>query len=550
MKTKFAISAAASLLLVAAGMGGVSAATAASGSAMGKYPLVLADQDGSPGFTENFNPFSPNADEGLYFMYEPLYVVNSLTGQKTPWLATHYQWVGNKEVRFTIRSGVKWSNGQPFTAQDVVFTFNLLKKYPAVDLNGIWSFLSSVSASGNVVTFEFSKADVPGLQYILNQEIVYPGQFQNVNPVKFTDTDPVVTGPYVVGSFNSSQYTLKTNPLYWQRSQIKVPEITEVAVTGESSILQMAQGKFDQAILFTPDIQNVYVKKNPKFYHYWFPLASPVSLMFNLTEKPFNNVKFRQAMAYAVNREDIYKKGEYGYEPPANQSLLPPTLDASWLDKSLAKKYAYNYDPSKALSLLESIGYHKKNGELIGPNGKQLGFTLEVPTGWTDYIQDTAIIQQELGSLGIKVTTETPSVATDYNDVETGHFQATIQLGWQESNPYFIYDNQLSSTETAPIGKVTAMAANNERYNNPTANKLIAELAATSNVAREHQLVDQIQQITFEQVPIIALVSGAAWNEYQTNHYVGWPTANNVYANPELGSTNDLTVITHLRPAH
>ncbi len=552
MKTKFAmgVTLAASLLLLGASMGVVGATTAKPANAMGKYPLVLGDQDGSPGFTQNFNPFSPNSDEGLGFMYEPLYLVNSLTGKQTPWLATGYKWVGNKEAQFTIRSGVKWSNGQPFTAQDVVFTFNLLKKYPAVDLTGIWSFISSVSASGNVVTFKFSTPNVPGLQDILNQEIVYPPQFKNVNPATFTDANPIVTGPYVLDTFNTTQYTLKVNPLYWQRNLIKVPEITEVAVNGEASILQMAEGKFDEAILFTPNIQKVYASKNPKYYHYWFPLASPVSLMFNLTEKPFNNVKFRQAMAYAINKEDIYKDGEYGYEPPANQSLLPPTLDKSWLDQSLAKKYAYAYSPSKAMALLESIGYHKKNNELIGPNGKQLSFTLQVPTGWTDYISDTQIIQQELGTLGIKVTTETPSVATDYSDVETGHFQATIQLGWEESDPYFIYDYQLTTAESAPIGKVSSMAANNERFDDPTVNKLVQELAATPNVAKQHQLVDQIQQITFTQVPIVALVSGAAWNEYQTNHYVGWPTPGDLYANPELGSTNDLAVITHLRPVN
>lgn len=145
--------------------------------------------------------------------------------------------------------------------------------------------------------------------------------------------------------------------------------------------------------------------------------------------------------------------------------------------------------------------------------------------------------------MGIKVTTETPSVATDYSDVEMGHFQAPIQLGWEESDPYFIYDYQLTSAESAPIGKVSSMAANNERFEDPPVNKLVAELAATPNVAKQHQLVDQIQQITFTQVPIVALVSGAAWNQYQTNHYVGWPTPGDLYANPELGSTNDLSVL-------
>lgn len=554
MKTKYAIGAAvaSSLLLITAGMGAVAAKTVNPASAMGKVPLVLGDQSASPGITENFNPLSVNTDVGIGFMYEPMYLVNSLTGKQTPWLATKYQWVGTKKVEFTIRSGVKWSNGKPLTAQDVVFTFDLLKKYPAVDLNGIWSYIDSVSASGNVVTFDFSKANVPGLVNILNQVIVYPPQFKNVNPVTFTNDHPIVTGPYVLESFNSSQYTMKANPLYWQRNLIKVPAITEVGMTGnETDDLELSQGKFDEAVLFEPGLQKVYIQKNPKYYHYWFPLSSPDVLSFNLKDAPFNNVKFRQAMAYAINKNEIYKKGEYGYEPPASQSLLPPTLQKKWVSPSLAKKYAYAYSPSKALALLESIGYHKKDGKLIGKNGKQLSFSLQVPSGWTDYIQDMSIIQSELGQLGIKVTTETPSVSTDYSDVETGHYQAAIVYGWSESNPYFIYNYIMGGSESAPIGQTTTMAANNERFNSPVVNKLLDELAATPNVAKQHQLVTQLETIAMSQVPVVALVSGASWNEYQTNNYVGWPTASNPYADGELESgSNDLAVITHLRPAH
>ncbi|WP_258112489.1 ABC transporter substrate-binding protein [Alicyclobacillus sp. SP_1] len=547
-------------LLVAMGVAGCGTATTSNSSTapsstttaaagMGTAPLVIGAQDGSPGYTENFNPFSPNALEGEFFMYEPLYEVDGLTGAKTPWLATSYQWVGTKKLEFTIRQGVKWSNGKPFTAKDVVFTFDLLKKYPALDSNGIWSYVSSVSSKGNVVTFDFSQPNVPGWQYIAEQLIVYPGQFKNVNPVTFTDDNPIVTGPYVVDTFNPSQYTLKLNPLYWQKNLVKVPEITEIALSGnQTADLQMSEGKFDQAVLFEPGIQKVYVDKNPADYHYWFPLASPTALYFNLSEAPFNNVKFRQAMAYAINKEVIYKKGEYGYEPPASQSLLPPSLDSKWLDPTLAQKYQYNYSPKKALSLLESIGYHMQNGKLIGPNGKQLSFTLECPTGWTDYIQDMQIIQSELAKIGIKVNTETPSQSTDYNDVETGHFQAALVYGWSESNPYYIYDYLMSSSESAPIGKVAAFNANSERFNDPKANQLLTELAQTTSSSKQHKIVDQLEKIAFTQVPIVGLVSGAGWNEYQTNHYVGWPTASNPYASPGLTSTNALLEIIHLRP--
>ena len=148
------------------------------------------------------------------------------------------------------------------------------------------------------------------------------------------------------------------------------------------------------------------------------------------------------------------------------------------------------------------------------------------------------------------MTVETPSVATDYNDVETGHFQTALVYGWTESNPYFIYNYILSSAESAPIGQVANFNSNTERWNSPVTDRLITELSQTTNVAKQHQIVDQIQKILFTQLPVVSLVWSAAWNEYQTNHYVGWPTQKNPYANPSATYPDNLLIITHLKPAN
>lgn len=515
---------------------------------MGKYPLVVAGGN-PPSAPENFNPFSPNARSGWAFIYEPLYVINDLTGQQIPWLAQSFKWINPQKVQFTLRQGVKWSNGAPLTAMDVVFTFNLMKRYPAIDANAVWSFLKSVSSQGNVVTFQFSRVDYPALGFLQSQPIVYPPQFLHVNPTKFTDVHPIGTGPYTVQSFSPDQYSLTVNRLYWQRDKIFVPKITIVSAVGNSiDDLELSQGKFDWGQYFEPAIYKSYVAKNPKSYHYWFPTAAPVSLYLNLSEKPFSQVKFRQAMAYGINRQAIYKKGEYGYEKPANQSLLASGLNRAWLDQSLARKYAYPYAPAKAAALLASMGYHKKNGKLMGPTGTQLAFTLEVPSGYTDWIQDCQIIQEDLGRLGIKVTVETPSVSTYASDLSTGHFQAALNQINMPASPYYNYDYQLASSESAPIGQ--AAPSNDERWNNAQTNQLIKQLGLTNNVAREHQIVDQLQKIAFTKVPLVALVYGATFFEYQTNHYVGWPTAKNPYWDPaEYVPSDALVVITRLKPA-
>src|SRR5262249_45600863 len=109
-----------------------------------------------------FNPFNPaNNAESLGFVYEPLVYVDLLNNQaETPMLATSYQWTPDKKsITFDIRQNVTWNDGQPFSADDVAFTFNLMKQVPATDLYALWTGagLQSVTATGNKVTMTFKQ---------------------------------------------------------------------------------------------------------------------------------------------------------------------------------------------------------------------------------------------------------------------------------------------------------------------------------------------------------------------------------------------------------
>src|ERR1700742_2156860 len=138
------------------------------GSSAGKGPsgtLTISNEQGTQ-WNCSFNPFNPgNLGEGVTMgqVYEPLAFVDTLENAKaTPWLATSWAWSnGNKTLTFTIRQGVKFSDGTPMTAADVAFTFNLMKKYPGLDLNSVWSVLSSVKQSGDTIVFDFKAAAVP-----------------------------------------------------------------------------------------------------------------------------------------------------------------------------------------------------------------------------------------------------------------------------------------------------------------------------------------------------------------------------------------------------
>src|SRR5690348_2776435 len=159
--------AAAGLLAVACSSSSSSGGSG-SNATSGSSTVTISNENGAL-WTCGFNPLL-GSDQLLSFgfVYEPLVYVNPLqNGKTTPMLATSWKWgAGNKSLTFTIRPNVKWNDGTPMTAADVAYTFNLMKKYPALDLPGVWAVLSSVTASGNQVTMSFKAPAVPDFYYI------------------------------------------------------------------------------------------------------------------------------------------------------------------------------------------------------------------------------------------------------------------------------------------------------------------------------------------------------------------------------------------------
>lgn len=541
----FALPLIGSLTLAACGSQGATS-TSASGSTP---PMVLSVDPGSPLYTDNWNPFSPNAVWGQAWIYETLYYIDAQNGHQTPWLATSYTWNSPTQLTFTIRPGVQWSNGTPFTANDVAFTFNMLNKFPALDTNGIWTVLKSVAAKGNTVVFDFKTPDVPAFTYIAETPIVPESIWSKVkNPVTYTDPHPVGTGAYLEKSYTPQEFVLVKNPHYWQASKVKVQTIEFPVVSENANTvwLNLSEGKYTAANAFAPNIQKIYISKDPKYRHIWFAPSGASNLLMNLTKYPFNNVTFRQAMAYAINRPKVSSKGEYGYEPLASMTGLTLPANSAYLDKSLVAKYNYHYDPAKAAQLLSSMGLKKNaQGLLVGPNGP-ISFTMIVPTGFSDWIEDAAIIQSNLKALGITVNVQTPSVSTWVSDMQTGTFDMTLNFGLNQYNPYFYYESDLATSNSAPIGQDAT--SNYERYSNQNVDNLLNEYAQSTSATQQKQIIDQLEQVMLQQVPVIPMFYAANWNEYDNRYYVGWPDASNPYVTPTYALPDVEMEFTHLKP--
>jgi peptide/nickel transport system substrate-binding protein len=505
-------------------------------------------------WTCNFNPFNSTV-QFLSFgpIYEELVFVNALkSGAPTPWLASKFAWSNHaKKLTFTIRKGVKWSDGKPLTAADVLFTFQLLKKNKALDLQAVWAVLKSVSRKGsNQVVFTFKSPAAPYFYYVAGQTPIVPKHIwaKISKPVTYTDKAPVGSGPYTVSgsNCNAQRIIYQKNANYWQKGKPKIDTVIYPAYTDNGPAnLDLATGKDQWGGQFIPRIKTFYTSKS-KDNHYWFPPVANVSIFINLKKPILKDVAVRRAMAYAINRPRVAAIGEYGYEPPSNQTgIVSPTFK-SWLNKSLAKKVGY--DPAKAKSILKQAGYKLKGGVFYTKAGKPLKFTMINISGYDDWIASANVVQGELKKIGIQVTASNIS-GNAYDDAT---FNGKFELAYDGNeaggpSPYYEMRQELYSKNSAPIGKLAS--SNWERYYNKKVDSLIEAYAKTTSLAKQHSIVDQLEAAMVRDIPIIPITGAVDFYEYNTKSITGWVNPKQPYAKPSPYEVPDWgVVLTHLRP--
>ena len=525
--------------LTAAGLLAAACGTSSPSTSSSASRVLTIDNESGGTWTCDFNPFNLTyISYSLGPVYEPLAFVNTLqSGKATPWLATSWTWnSSNTQLTFTIRSGVKFSNGDPLTPGDVVYTFGLLKKYPTLDLNAVWSVLSGVTTTGsNQVVFTFKAPAVTYFYYIADQiGIVDQNVWSKVgNPVNYPDKNPVGTGAFTTGSKDCTPQNIKyvANPHYWQPGKPKVSVVNYPSfLTNDTANTYLANGQAQWGSQFIPSIQSFYLSKSTG-NHYWFPPVANVSLFINLTNPILSNVAVRQAMAYAIDRQKASTIGEYGYEPPANQTgIVTPTF-SSWQDTAQAAAYGYSYNPQKAISILENAGFKRgSNGIFTTPSGQPLSFNLVNNGGFSDWVAAANVIVSDLKAIGIQVTPQNAANTTWSSEIQDGKFDLGYYAETGGPTPYFELRQWLYGPNSAAIG--TAAGSNFERYSNPATDALIDQYATTTDVATQHQIVNQLQQVMLQDVPLIPITEQVDWFQYSTSTFSGWPTPSNPYAQP------------------
>ncbi len=529
-----------------------------SSSATGK-PLVVDDTPISP-MTDTFNPYSATSTghvvtaDALY--NEPLFIWNILNPSQAPFqiLGTGYTWSNSgKTLTLTTRSGVKWNDGKPFSASDVAFTFNMIRTHPGLNTDGTPVPASATAPNATTAVLTFSQPEYANL-FLIGQTYIVPQHiWSSVNPATFADASPVGTGPYMLDRFTPQGFALKANPTYWNKSAVHVPEISYPAYTQNFNVVNpLASGQIDLAGNDIANVQGVYLGRSPA-NHTWFPSApyltanNVVSLIFNVTKAPLNDPAVRQAISYGIDRQQLSAQGETGYELPetSTSGLLLPAA-SSYLSPSLANNLPSAGDPAKVSSILTADGWRKVGGKWT-KNGKTISFSISDPIPYSDYYLDAQDVSKQLDALGFNVTVNgIGNPAVWQSDVTNGTFDTAIHWSNQGPTPYQIYDGMLDASLTAPIGKPAANDLG--RWRDPATQAALAQFASSNNPSVQHAAISKLENIMTTQVPVAPLLQGAAWWEFSTRDYTGWPSSGNPFMNPTTNSPYLEETILHLTP--
>ncbi len=526
----------ASIAMTALAVSGCASSSGSSQSSS-RYVNVYSGNPGS--LTDDFNPFASSVYYGanggiLGAVYEPLFYYNTAVNEAPkPWLAKSFT-VSPDGMTYdiTLRSGVKWQDGKPFTAADVAYTYNLIKDNPVLNLLGL-KLAGATATDATHVTIKLTQPDYPDEMALLGETFIVPQHIWShiKNPSKTLNVDPIGTGAFKFGTFTNQSFTVVKNPDYYQPGEPSVPGIRFVSETGNTGGLDaLNAGQVDWAGIALENVKQSFLEKDPKYNKDTVIPGDIKVLVLNLSKAPFNDLPFRQALSLAINRDAIIQQAFGGTDSPANPTSILQPRDSAYIPSAYKGK-TMTEDIAQAKQILANAGYKTdSNGHLLGKNGQPITFNISTVTGYTDTITADQLLVQDFAKLGIQATAQQLSLGAYTTDESTGQFDVLDDRLATGPTPFQQFDEAFDYTLSAPIGKDAS--SDYARFDDPQIQSMLTTLETTNNPATVTSTYQALGTYFAQNQPYIILSQNGDVTTYRDQYFTGWPTTSNLWANP------------------
>lgn len=512
----------------------IAAATSVSAPAFARSELTIVP-DFYPTMVRNFNPYlATNLRTTTDFIYEPLVVFNEMKGNTPVFrLAESYKMADDlMSVTFDIRKGVKWSDGEAFTADDVVYSFGLLKAKPELDQRGINKWVTSVEKVDEYkVRFRLSEANSNVPYEISLIPIVAEHVWKDVkDPTTFTNENPVGTGPFtVIDTFTPQLYIQCRNPNYWDAANLEVDCLRVPQIANNDQLLgKIVNSELDWTSSFVPDIDRTYAAANPN-HHYWYPAAGTQAFMVNFKnpdpakKEALDNVDFRRAFSMALDRQTIIDIAFYGSGTVNDFASGLGYAFEAWSDEATHKKYkGFNtYDVEGSKKLLAKAGFKDVNGDgfVETPSGKSFELLIQSPNGWTDFNNTVQLAVEQLQEVGIKAKARTPEFAVYNQAMLEGTYDVAYTNYFHGADPFTYWNSGYNSALQSGDGMPRFAM---HYFTDKKLDGLLDSFYKTADKNEQLAIAHGIQKIIAENQVTIPVMSGAWMYQYNTTRFTGW----------------------------